>query len=110
MPREGCRSEAPKPRCGRGRGGRGDLQRWAFQQVDQPGGQFAATDTSPRRRPLVNEKAQYPNPHVTYPSPDSGVVCVVEITAAFWDEDRCKHAYFDLREHGIEIGRRGVVL
>jgi hypothetical protein len=56
-----------------------ELQRWAFEQVDPPGDQFAATATSPRRRPLVNQQAQYPDPDVTYPCPDSGVVCVVEI-------------------------------
>jgi hypothetical protein len=84
-----------------------ELQRWACQQVDPPGGQFAATATSPRRRPLVNQQANYVDPHVTYPSPDSGVVCVVEITAAFWG--RYQHASCDLRTLGIEIGQGGVV-
>jgi hypothetical protein len=88
----------------------GELQRWAFQEVDQPGGQFAATTTSRRRRPFVNQKAQYVDPHVTYPCPDSGVVCVVEITAAFWDKDRYPQAYFVLGyQLGIEIGRGGEV-
>ncbi len=57
------------------------------------------------RRPLVNGRTQYPDSHVTYPSPDSGVVCVVEITAAFWV--RYEHAYFHLHECGIKIGRGG---
>ncbi len=75
----------------------GELQRWAFQEVDQLDG----------RRPLVNQRASYPDPHVQYRPPDSGVVCVIEITAAFWD--RYKDAYFDLGEVGIKIGRGGVV-
>ncbi len=81
----------------------GELQRWAFQQL----GQFAATATSPRRRPLVNQQAQYPDPHVTYPCTDSGVVCVVEIKAEFWN--RYKDAYFRLGSLSIEIGPGGVV-
>jgi hypothetical protein len=73
----------------------GELQRWAFQQVAQLDG----------RRPLVNQRASYPDPHVEYPCPDSGVVCVVEITAAFWG--RYQHAYFDLGALGIKIGQGG---
>jgi hypothetical protein len=73
----------------------------------QPGGQFAATATTPRRRPLVNQRASYPDPHLQYPCPDSGVVCVVEITAAFWV--RYQHAYFNLGEPGIKIGQGGEV-
>ncbi len=78
----------------------GELQRWAIQQVEQPGGQFAATS----RLPLVNQRTQYVDPHVQYPCPDSGVVCVVEITAAFWV--RYQHAYFNLGMLGIKIGPR----
>ncbi len=76
----------------------GELQRWAFQQVAQLDG----------RRPLVNQRATYPDPHVQYRCPDSGVVCVVEITAAFWD--RYEDAYFDLHECGIKIGQGGSVV
>jgi hypothetical protein len=86
----------------------GELQRWAFQQVDQLGGQFAATATSPRRRPLVNQQASYTDPHVAYKGPASGVVCVVEIMAAFWD--RYEHAYFHLSNLNMKIGRRGAVV
>ncbi len=81
----------------------GELQRWAIQQVEQPGGQFAATG----RRPLVNQHTQYVDPHVQYPCPDSGVVCVVEITAAFWV--RYQYAYFKLGKLGIKIGQGGEV-
>jgi hypothetical protein len=78
------------------------------QVVDPPGGQFAATATSPRRRrPLVNQQATYPDPHVAYPCPDSSVVCVVEIKEAFWD--RYEGAYRRLNSLGIKIGRGGVV-
>jgi hypothetical protein len=34
----------------------------------------------------------------------------VEITAAFWNEDRYKNACFNLRKCGIKIGRGGVEL
>jgi hypothetical protein len=75
----------------------GQLQRWAFQQVDQLDG----------RRPLVNQQATYPDPHVAHKGPASGVVCVVEIKAQFWDS--YEGAYFDLRSLGFKIGRGGVV-
>jgi hypothetical protein len=53
------------------------------------------------------QKAQYVDPHVEYPCPDFGVVCVVEITEAFWV--RYQHASFNLGYLGIEIGRGGEV-
>ncbi len=55
----------------------------------------------------LNQRATYPDPHVPQPCPDSGVVCVVEITAAFWD--RYQHAYFDLGALGIKIREGGRV-
>ncbi len=82
----------------------GELQRWAFQQVDQ---QFAATATSPRRRPLVNQQAQYLDPRAAYPCPDSAVVCVIEIKGGFWD--RYRDAYFHLGKLSIAIARGGGV-
>jgi hypothetical protein len=44
---------------------------------------------------------------VAYGDPASGVVCVVEIKAQFWDS--YEGAYFDLRSLGFMIGRGGVV-
>jgi hypothetical protein len=55
----------------------------------------------------ARSSTQYVDPHVTYKDPASGVVCVIEITAAFWD--RYEDAYFDLRALGIEISRHGVM-
>ncbi len=40
----------------------------------------------------------------------AGSVAPVEITAAFWNEDRYKNAYFNLRTCGIKIGRGGVMM
>jgi hypothetical protein len=54
-----------------------------------------------------NQRATYPDPHVAYPGVASGVVCVVEIKEQFWT--RYKDARFVLGNHGIEIGRGGVV-
>jgi hypothetical protein len=45
---------------------------------------------------------------VTYPGPASGVVCVVEIKAAFWD--RYEDAFFHLGNLGMKIGRGGAVM
>ncbi len=44
---------------------------------------------------------------MAYGDPASGVVCVVEIKAQFWDS--YEGAYFDLRSLGFMIGRGGVV-
>ncbi len=55
--------------------------------------------------PATPSSLQYVDPHVEYPCPDSGVVCVVEITAAFWG--RYPQAYFDLGALGIKIGQGG---
>jgi hypothetical protein len=65
--------------------------------------------TSRRRQPLVNQQAQYADPHSTYGCPDSGVVCVVEITAPFWDKDRYPKAFFLLSKLSIDIGQGGEV-
>jgi hypothetical protein len=82
----------------------GELQRWAFQQLDVLG-RFAATATTPRRRPLASQQASYVEPRVVYLGPASGVVCVVEITAAFWG--RYNNACFRLNKLVIKIGQGG---
>jgi hypothetical protein len=62
---------------------------------------------SHRRRPLVNQQATYPDPHVAHKGQVSGVVCVVEIKAQFWDS--YKGAFFDLRRLRYKIGPGGVM-